>query len=165
MIDQLKELGELKGQGILTEEEFAAQKAKLWQRSSLRGLERRRSGCGVLLGDRQLGGRVDLEAAVGDRLAAADREAVGAVGEARLGALEGGQAVLQVLGAAGVELVLVEALGVEVAGLAALVALLRAIALDRGDLLLESAPARRRAADVRARSPCRTPYPPVRPVG
>ena len=28
-IDQLKELGELKSQGILTEEEFAAQKAKL----------------------------------------------------------------------------------------------------------------------------------------
>jgi len=29
MIDQLRELGELKSQGILTEEEFAAQKAKL----------------------------------------------------------------------------------------------------------------------------------------
>jgi hypothetical protein len=29
VIDQLKELGELKTQGILTEEEFAAQKAKL----------------------------------------------------------------------------------------------------------------------------------------
>lgn len=29
VIDQLKELGELKNQGILTEEEFAAQKAKL----------------------------------------------------------------------------------------------------------------------------------------
>jgi Short C-terminal domain len=29
MIEQLKELGELKSQGILTEEEFAAQKAKL----------------------------------------------------------------------------------------------------------------------------------------
>lgn len=29
LIDQLKELGELKAQGILTEEEFAAQKAKL----------------------------------------------------------------------------------------------------------------------------------------
>lgn len=29
LIDQLKELGELKDQGILTEEEFAAQKAKL----------------------------------------------------------------------------------------------------------------------------------------
>jgi hypothetical protein len=29
MIDQLRELGELKEQGILTEEEFAAQKAKL----------------------------------------------------------------------------------------------------------------------------------------
>jgi hypothetical protein len=29
MLDQLKELGELKAQGILTEEEFAAQKAKL----------------------------------------------------------------------------------------------------------------------------------------
>ena len=29
MIDQLKELGELKEQGILTEDEFAAQKAKL----------------------------------------------------------------------------------------------------------------------------------------
>jgi hypothetical protein len=29
MIDQLKELGELRDQGILTEEEFAAQKAKL----------------------------------------------------------------------------------------------------------------------------------------
>ncbi len=29
MIDQLKELGELKSQGILTEEEFEAQKAKL----------------------------------------------------------------------------------------------------------------------------------------
>ena len=29
MIDQLKELGELKSQGILTEDEFAAQKAKL----------------------------------------------------------------------------------------------------------------------------------------
>jgi hypothetical protein len=29
MIDQLKELGELKNQGILTEDEFAAQKAKL----------------------------------------------------------------------------------------------------------------------------------------
>jgi hypothetical protein len=29
-IDQLKELGELKAQGILTEEEFAAQKAKLF---------------------------------------------------------------------------------------------------------------------------------------
>ena len=29
MIDQLKVLGELKAQGILTEEEFAAQKAKL----------------------------------------------------------------------------------------------------------------------------------------
>jgi hypothetical protein len=29
MIDQLKQLGELKSQGILTEEEFAAQKAKL----------------------------------------------------------------------------------------------------------------------------------------
>ena len=28
-IDQLKELGELKSQGVLTEEEFAAQKAKL----------------------------------------------------------------------------------------------------------------------------------------
>jgi hypothetical protein len=28
-IDQLKELGELKSQGILTEEEFAVQKAKL----------------------------------------------------------------------------------------------------------------------------------------
>jgi len=28
-IDQLKELGELKAQGILTEEEFAAQKAKI----------------------------------------------------------------------------------------------------------------------------------------
>ncbi len=29
VIDQLKELGEMKAQGILTEEEFAAQKAKL----------------------------------------------------------------------------------------------------------------------------------------
>jgi hypothetical protein len=29
MIDQLKELGELKAQGILTEEEFTAQKAKI----------------------------------------------------------------------------------------------------------------------------------------
>ena len=29
MIDQLRELGELKEKGILTEEEFAAQKAKL----------------------------------------------------------------------------------------------------------------------------------------
>ncbi|HKH64130.1 MAG TPA: SHOCT domain-containing protein [Solirubrobacterales bacterium] len=29
MIEQLKELGQLKEQGILTEEEFAAQKAKL----------------------------------------------------------------------------------------------------------------------------------------
>jgi hypothetical protein len=29
VIDQLKELGELKSQGVLTEEEFAAQKAKL----------------------------------------------------------------------------------------------------------------------------------------
>ena len=29
LIDQLKQLGELKSQGILTEEEFAAQKAKL----------------------------------------------------------------------------------------------------------------------------------------
>jgi hypothetical protein len=29
MIDQLKELGELRAQGILTEDEFAAQKAKL----------------------------------------------------------------------------------------------------------------------------------------
>lgn len=29
MIDQLKQLGELKAQGILTEEEFAVQKAKL----------------------------------------------------------------------------------------------------------------------------------------
>lgn len=29
MIDQLKELGELKAQGILTDEEFAAQKAKI----------------------------------------------------------------------------------------------------------------------------------------
>jgi hypothetical protein len=29
MIDQLKELRELKAQGILTEEEFAAQKARL----------------------------------------------------------------------------------------------------------------------------------------
>jgi hypothetical protein len=28
-IDQLKQLGELKAQGVLTEEEFAAQKAKL----------------------------------------------------------------------------------------------------------------------------------------
>lgn len=29
LIDQLKQLGELKDQGVLTEEEFAAQKAKL----------------------------------------------------------------------------------------------------------------------------------------
>jgi hypothetical protein len=29
MLDQLKQLGELKSQGVLTEEEFAAQKAKL----------------------------------------------------------------------------------------------------------------------------------------
>jgi hypothetical protein len=29
VIDQLKELAELKSQGVLTEEEFAAQKAKL----------------------------------------------------------------------------------------------------------------------------------------
>ena len=29
MLDQLRELGELKDQGVLTEEEFAAQKAKL----------------------------------------------------------------------------------------------------------------------------------------
>ena len=29
MIEQLKQLGELKDQGVLTEDEFAAQKAKL----------------------------------------------------------------------------------------------------------------------------------------
>ena len=29
MLDQLKQLGELKAQGVLTEEEFAAQKAKI----------------------------------------------------------------------------------------------------------------------------------------
>jgi hypothetical protein len=29
MLDQLKQLGELKDQGVLTDEEFAAQKAKL----------------------------------------------------------------------------------------------------------------------------------------
>jgi hypothetical protein len=32
MLDQLKQLGELKSQGILTEEEFAAQKAKILAR-------------------------------------------------------------------------------------------------------------------------------------
>src|SRR3954468_4397193 len=68
-----------------------------------------RSACRFLL-DRALRGRDDLEPRVGDRLAALDREPVRARGESLLGTLERRQLLLEVLGAAGVELVLVEGL-------------------------------------------------------
>ena len=48
--------------------------------------------------DRQLGGRVGFQAGVGDRVAAADREAVGAGGEALFGPLDRLQAAFQFLG-------------------------------------------------------------------
>src|SRR5258707_641640 len=64
-----------------------------------------RAGLGLV--DRQLGGRVHLEPPVRDRLTTADREAVGARGEALLGAFDRFETALQFVGTADVELVLV----------------------------------------------------------
>jgi catalase len=80
---------------------------------------------------------VDLEPLVGDRLAAAGRDSVGARLEAGLGALYGRQPRFQDLDPACVDLVLIEALRVHVAGLDPLVALLRAFARDRRKLSLD----------------------------
>ena len=65
---------------------------------------------GRFLLDRALRGRDGLEALVGDRLAALDREPVRARGEPLLGTLERRELRLEVLRAAGVELVLIEVL-------------------------------------------------------
>ena len=91
----------------------------------------------LLLGEGQLGGRERLEALVRNRLAALCRDAVGPGLEPRLRPFDRLEPRFQVLAAAGVELVLVEALGVEVSGLDPVVALLGAAALQRGDLLLD----------------------------
>lgn len=95
------------------------------------------AGSVLLLFDRELGGREGLEALVGNRLAALHGEAVCAGREARLGPLDRRQARFQVLTAAGVELVLVETLGVHVARFDSGVSLLGAFALERGKLLLD----------------------------
>ncbi len=112
---------------------------------------RRSAGGALLLLDRQLGGREGLEALVGDRLAALDRDAVGAGAESHLGALDGGEPPLQVLEPAGVELVLVEALRVDVAGLDPAVSLFGAAAL-RSPAISCSICSRSRASSSLARS-------------
>lgn len=61
-----------------------------------------------LLVDRSLGGRDGFESFVRDRLPAFDREAVGAVGQARLGSLDGSELVAQIVRQPLIELVLVE---------------------------------------------------------
>jgi hypothetical protein len=93
-----------------------------------------------LLFDRPLGRRPGLEAAVRDRLTALHREAVGALGQAGLGALHGGQLLAQILHPPSVELVLVEVLGVLVAGLALVVGVQRTVVLQRRQRLLDAGP-------------------------
>ncbi len=94
----------------------------------------------LLLLDGQLGGGESLEPLVGDRVAALGRDPVGAGGEPRLGPLDRVEPAPQVLQPTGVELVLVEALRIDVAGLDPLVALLGAFAFDAGDLPLDLLP-------------------------
>ena len=69
------------------------------------------------------------------RLAALHGQPVGPVGQPRLGALDGGELVLEVGGAARVELLLVEVLGAAVVGLLAVGGGLRA---ELGDLTLDA---------------------------
>ena len=71
-------------------------------------MRRRSSAPRALLLDGQLGGRHDLEAAVRDRLAAQDGDAVGARRKARLGPLDGGELLAEVVRETAVELVLVQ---------------------------------------------------------
>ena len=91
-----------------------------YQRSS--SYERRSAPAeAILLLHGPLSSRARLEPPVRDRLAALDREPVRAVGQPGFGALHGGQLLEQILPAARVELVLVEVLGVLVAGLESIV--------------------------------------------
>ena len=91
----------------------------------------------VLFLDRPLSGRSSFQPRVRDRLTALDRQSVRPLGEPRFGALDRVQFALQVLGAAGVELILVEVLGASIARVDDVVALERAVAPERGHRLLD----------------------------
>src|SRR3954471_7645791 len=88
----------------------------------------------LLFRDRSLGGRQRLEAAVGDRVAALHGQPVLPVGQPRLGPLDGGELVLEVLRATRVELLLIEVLRAAILGLVAIAGRLRA---ELGDLPLD----------------------------
>ena len=82
---------------------FPIRGSRLFQRSSALPLRPR-----ALFFRCALGRREDLEAFVGDRLPALDREAVCSGGETLLGSLDGGELFAQVISQTLVELVLVE---------------------------------------------------------
>ena len=105
----------------------------------------------------ELGCRDDLEPLVGNRLATLDRQAVGAGGETRLGPLDGGQLLAQIVGKTLVELVLVE-IRREVRGIELVRSLRRRPAGRARRARARSGRARRREARVRVRRPCAARY-------
>jgi ketosteroid isomerase-like protein len=91
-----------------------------------------------LLVDGAVGRRQGLESLVGDLLAADDRDPVGTGGETRLGALDGGELLLVILGEACVPLILIQALVALVTRLDSIIGLFGLLGLDAGDRLLDS---------------------------
>ena len=87
-----------------------------------------------LLVDVALSGRLNFQALVRNRLAAEDRESVGAVGQPRLGTLQRGELLVEVLRAARVELLLVEIVG---ALIGSLVLIAGRLGTEVGDRLLD----------------------------
>ena len=88
----------------------------------------------LLFRDRALGGRQRLEPPVGDRLAALHGQPVRPGGQPRLGALDGGELLLEVRRATRVELLLVEVLRAAILGL---VAVAGGLGAELGDLQLD----------------------------
>jgi hypothetical protein len=86
----------------------------------------------------QLGGWNSLESPVRDGLAALDRESVGAGCEPRLGALQRGKVLVEIVRTTGIELVLVKVFGTLVAWLLSIRSLERTVTLERGKRLFDA---------------------------
>jgi hypothetical protein len=86
----------------------------------------------LLLLDGPFRGGQSLESSVRDRLAAFDRKSVRSGGQSSLRALNGSELLAEILGATGVELVLIEVFGIVVTWFSAIGTLEGSIAVERG---------------------------------
>jgi hypothetical protein len=90
-----------------------------------------------LLPKRPLGGRNDLEPFVGNRLPTVDRQPVGSGREPRFCPFERRQLIREILGGAGVELVLIQPLRSQLTGLALVGQRLRLVSIQGCERLLD----------------------------